>query len=74
MGFPNAAQLARLRAQYPAGQRVELLSPLDDPYARLQAGDRGTVQFVDDAGTVHVRWDCGSGLGLIPGEDHFKNV
>lgn len=25
--------------------------------------------FVDDAGTVHVDWDCGSTLGRIPGED-----
>jgi hypothetical protein len=29
---------------------------------------------VDDAGTVHVRWDCGSGLGLVYGEDMYEKV
>jgi len=43
-----------------------------DPYTRLVPGDRGTVYRVDDAGTVHVRWDNGSGLGLVPGEDSWR--
>ena len=27
--------------------------------------------MVDDVGTVHVRWDNGSTLGLVPGEDRW---
>ncbi len=30
---------------------------MDDPYSRLKPGDRGTVEFVDDIATVHVKWD-----------------
>ena len=37
-------------------------------------GCQGTVRWVDDMGTIHVSWDCGSGLGLIPSEDAWKKV
>ena len=72
--FPSAAKIASLRARYPVGARVELVS-LSDPYpGRLVPGSLGSVAFVDDAGTVHVSWDCGSGLGLVYGEDSFRLV
>ena len=38
------------------------------------AGTEGTVQYVDDAGTVHVHWDTGGSLGLVPGEDEWELV
>ena len=53
------------------GKRIELIST-SDPYTTLKLGDRGTVDFVDDIGTIHVSWDNGSQLGLVPGEDQFK--
>lgn len=53
------------------GRRVELVST-SDPYTDLRAGDKGSVVFVDDVGTVHVKWDAGSSLGLIPGEDRYR--
>jgi hypothetical protein len=53
------------------GKRIELVSTTD-PYTSLKPGDKGTVDFVDDIGTVHVTWDNGSKLGLVPGEDQFK--
>lgn len=52
------------------GRRVRLIS-MNDPQSRLKPGDEGTIMFVDDIGTVHVRWDNGSGLGLVPGEDRW---
>ena len=67
-------QLKQLREQYPVGTRVELIY-MNDPYNRkLGPGCLGTVRWVDDTGTVHVSWDCGSSLGLIPGEDSWKKV
>ena len=63
--FPPREIVERLRLQYPAGCRVELVS-MDDPYARLKPGDQGTVVAVDDIGTVHINWDNGSGLGAAP--------
>ena len=55
------------------GQRVRLVRT-SDPYTRLQLGEEGTVQFVDDLGTLHVKWDSGSSLGLVPGEDSWTTI
>ena len=32
-------------------------------------GTRGTVTAVDDIGTIHVKWDTGSSLGIAYGVD-----
>ena len=37
-------------------------------------GSIGTVDHVDNAGTIHMSWENGSSLGLIPGEDRFKII
>lgn len=55
------------------GQRVRLIR-CSDPYTRIQPGTEGEVVFVDALGSVHVRWDDGSKLGLIPGEDSWQEV
>jgi hypothetical protein len=41
-GFPSKATVERVRAQYPSGCRVELIS-MDDPYSTLKPGEQGTV-------------------------------
>ena len=62
-------ELAGLRSRYPKGCRVKLIR-MDDPYCRdLKPGMMGTVTHVDDIGTIHVAWDCGSTLGVIYGVD-----
>ena len=67
-------QLRQLREQYPAGTRVELIY-MNAPYNRkLVPGCQGTVRWVDDMGTMHVSWGCGSSLGLIPGEDAWQKI
>lgn len=62
----------KMSANEPArpGSRVELIH-MDDPYSKLKQGDQGTVDHVDDTGTIHVNWDSGSTLGLIPEVDQF---
>jgi hypothetical protein len=45
---------------------------MDDPYSALRPGDKGTVSFVDDTGTLHTDWDSGSHLGLVYGVDSYK--
>ena len=69
----NKGKIDALRVRYPIGTRVELVS-MNDPYSKLKLGEQGTVMIVDDIGTIHVNWDCGSSLGLIPGEDSFKKI
>ncbi len=53
------------------GRRVRLIS-CDDPRTRLQPGTRGLVTFVDGLNTVHVSWDDGTRLGLIPDVDRWE--
>lgn len=53
------------------GDRIRLVS-CTDQYTKLVPGDEGVVKFIDSLGTVHVAWDTGSRLGLIPGEDVWE--
>lgn len=68
----HPALIERLKKEYPAGTRVELVS-MDDPQSP-PAGTLGTVAFVDDIGTIHVNWDNGSGLGICYGADFCRKV
>ena len=61
-------KLADLRRRYYSGCRVKLIC-MNDPYRDLKAGSMGTVTHVDDIGTIHVAWDCGSTLGVVYGVD-----
>lgn len=72
-GFPSREQVEKVKNQYPKGTRIALIR-MDDPYSSLMPGDRATVEVVDDIGTVHCRWDSGSGLGLAYGEDQFRKL
>ena len=66
-------QAKMYKEMYPKGTRIELIS-MDDPYAPIEAGTKGTVVYVDGMGTLHMKWDNGRTLGLIPGEDSFKVI
>jgi hypothetical protein len=55
------------------GDRVRLIHT-NDPHVTLAPGALGTVALVDDMGTVHVRWDNGTELGLVADEDAFELV
>ena len=61
-----------LRKEYPKGTRVELIK-MDDAYAP-PIGTKGTVEWVDDAGSLVMRWDNGSRLNVIYGEDVVKKI
>ena len=65
--------LKQLRENYTPGTRVMLIR-MSDPYTNLKQGDRGTVTLVDDIGTIHVNWDCGSSLGVVFGEDECRRI
>lgn len=67
MKFPSKETVERVRSQYPAGTRVEL-AQMDDVQAP-PVGTKGTVWGVDDTASIMVRWDNGSGLHVVYGED-----
>ena len=62
-----------IKKTYPPGTRIKLIE-MDDPYAPVSSGTRGTVTFVDDAGTVHMKWDNGRTLGIVPNVDDFRKL
>ncbi len=63
----------QIKQKFLTGTRIELIG-LEDAYTKLKPGDTGTVDFVDDIGQIHIKWDTGSNLALIPGEDSFKVI
>jgi len=69
----RAVILEGLRNEYPTGTKVELVE-MNDPYTKLPKGLKGIVSHVDDAGTIFVRWENGSGLGVAYGYDKVRKI
>ena len=72
MRFPSRETVERVRAKYPNGTRIELVS-MDDVQAP-PIGTKGTVKGVDDTASLLVQWDNGSSLNVIYGEDVVKII
>ena len=72
MMFPRYEEVLKMRERYPSGTRVELLK-MDDVQAP-PIGTKGTVLCVDDAGSILVDWDNGSGLNVIYGVDEVRKI
>lgn len=62
-----------MRKQYPPGTRIRLIE-MKDPYTPVPPGTEGVVTAVDDIGTLHMQWDNGRSLGVVPGEDSFTVI
>ncbi len=73
--FRRLEQLAKqYKALYPKGTRIELIKMGDDDPRPIEPGTRGTVDVVDDLGTIHCRFDNGRRLGLVPEADSFRKL
>ena len=72
MRFPNKETVERIRREYSAGARVELVRMED--VQSPPVGTKGTVLGVDDTGSLLMRWDTGSGLNVVYGEDIVKKL
>ena len=72
MRIPNKAIIEHLRKQYPAGTKVVLIR-MEDPQAPPE-GTIGEVLAVDDVGSLIMRWENGSGLNVVYGEDLVRKV
>lgn len=67
MKFTNA-EVEDIRANYPKGTIVKLKNMSGE---NIPEGSIGTVKSVDDMGHIHVNWENGSSLALIPETDDF---
>jgi hypothetical protein len=52
------------------GKRIKLIQ-MNDPYP-VDPNTMGTISRVDDLGQIHVIWDNGRRLSVIPEEDEFE--
>jgi len=63
-------EFRRLDKEY-KGKRLRLIQMNNEPNPVLP-GTEGTIYYVDDAGTIHLKWDDGSELGVIIGLDEYQ--
>ncbi|WP_313527848.1 DUF4314 domain-containing protein [Anaerotignum sp.] len=73
-GFPTQKQVERIKERYPIGTVIELTADMEDNYNPIPRGMQGEVIGIDDIGTLHMKWQNGSGLGVVVGEDSFKVI
>lgn len=52
------------------GMRIRMQMMVDD--RPVSSGMEGTIKWIDSLGTLHVKWDNGRTLGVIPNEDKYE--
>jgi hypothetical protein len=70
-------ELERLREEYPTGTVLELTKDMmsdGKPEEGFFKNLQGKLAYIDDAGQLHMKWNNGRSLALIPEVDHFKKV
>ena len=72
MSYPDRETVARVRAEFPPGTRVELVW-MDDPQAP-PISTKGTVVRVDDIASLCMHWDNGSSLHVAYGVDVVRKI
>lgn len=58
---------------YPKGTRIQLIHMTNEDYP-VEDGTYGTVDHIDDTGTLHCIFDNGRELGILVGIDTFRKV
>ena len=70
--FMPEKEVLKLKQEYPPETRI-VLNHMDDKWA-VSPGTRGTVEYIDDGGHIHMRWDNGRSLSLVPEADDFRKL
>lgn len=66
-------QAERNKKMYPPGTRIEM-DHMNDPFAPIPNGTKGTVVAVDDIGQIIMAWDNGQTLAVNTDEDSFHAI
>ena len=70
--FMPEKEVLKLKQEYPPGTRI-VLNHMDDKWA-VPSGTRGTVVHIDDGGHIHMKWDNGRSLSIVPEADDFRKL
>jgi hypothetical protein len=63
-------EIKYIKEKYKVGSEIELIKMYD--FQAPAPGTKGIIDHIDDIGTLHVKWENGSALGLVVGTDEFK--
>ena len=69
----SGKELSNLLKKYQVGSRVELIK-LNNKVVDLEPNIKGTINRIDEFGTLFVNWDNGKHIPLIYGIDKYKKV
>lgn len=68
-GFLNPYQVEQIKKKYPVGTKIQLDHM--DGERDMPDGLLGEIKFVDDQGQLHMKWQNGKNLALVPNVDSF---
>ena len=66
------AKIQEIKKKYKKGTKIKLIKMYD--IQAVPPNTLGIVDHVDDIGTIHIKWENGSSLGLIEDKDKFVIV
>lgn len=72
--WPTSRTVDALRKTYPEGTRVRLLEFKDAFFPDIPVNTLGTVDHIDDSGTIFVRWDNNCMMGMVHLVDGIEKV
>lgn len=52
------------------GKRIRLTEDMNDPQP-IRKNEEGIIKFTDGIGQIHVDWDNGRSLAVVPNEDKY---
>ena len=55
------------------GKQIRMVEMVDDPQP-IESGTIGVIYHVDSLGTIHVHWENGRTLGVVPNVDKYEVV
>ena len=70
--WPSKEEVNYIKMRYPEGTRIRL-NYMKDSQA-VPSGTEGSVVMVDSIGQIHMKWDNGRTLALVPDEDSFSVI
>lgn len=69
----TTAEVRAIKKAYRKGTRLECIEDTDH-YHPIDPGTRGSVEAVDDMGTIYIRWDDGRRSGMVADRDKFRII